>query len=173
MILDESLKEFTMKLFPLMAILVMTIACGKDNKSGRPAQPSVIPFTSNYSYNEISLRKEFMKQASKIIRLHGPEINLYFRQDVASLMKARLRSENIFMSEAVIYNASRNPVHSEINNSSITLYVGEQYPDQNWNHYINYNQSQKINTDRLILHELFELADIRDDNFRHTARFIN
>ena len=161
-----------MKHFPLMAILVLMISCGKDNKSGRSDLPTAIPYTSNYSYNESSLRQEYMKQASKLIRLYGAEINQYFRSDVAGLMKARLRSENILMSENVIYNTNRNPIHYEIHNTAVTLYVGEQYPDQNWNHYINYNQSQKVNTSRLILHQLFELAGIQDDNFRHTDRFI-
>jgi hypothetical protein len=140
---------------------MFAIACGKDNKSGATNNPQINGLVNQ----ETQLREDFIQNGKNIIRRYGSTINLHFRQNISSRIVQVLVSENILFTETVIYptgNYNKVPMPLIINNSMATFYIGQQYPNANWNNYLNQNQKQN---DRIILHILLEMIGINDSNY--------
>lgn len=158
-----------MKPLVLLAILVFAIACGKDNKSGSTNNPQINGLVTQESQQ----RENFIQNGKNIIRRYGSAINLHFRQNISSRIVQVLVSENILFTESVIYptgSYNKVPMPLIVNNSTATFYIGQQYPDANWNNYLRNNQKQN---DRIILHILLEMIGINDSNYQHSTSIVS
>ncbi len=159
-----------MKPLLLIGILAFTIACGKDNKSGTASNPQI----SGLIVQENQVREDFIARGKSIVKRYGSQINLYFNQNISSQITRVLVSENIYLTESVIYpngyGIAQNPIPMSVNNSLATLYIGQQYPNANWSNYLVANQQQ---SDQIVLHTLLEMIGIDDSNYRHSSSILN
>ncbi len=162
-----------MKFIALSFMFIFVIACGKENTSGKSGS------INNYDSNNYSLvqeeqtRSDFIKRGKNVIKNYGASINLYFGRNISSQMTRILVSENIYVTESVIYRnghySDNEPTSVSVHNSQATLYVGQQYPRANWNTTI----KQDKQSDRSILHTMLEMVGIDDTNYQYSNQIIS
>lgn len=156
-----------MKPFIILAVIVIAVSCGKDNKSGKT--PVNFIDSSPIVNQDDTVRSQFIDQARVILKEYGSEMNRYFRQNITTEISQRLRTENILISRAVLYNDRNVYTHSNNRNSLITLYSGDEYPKLSW---VRYFGQKDPNTDMMILHELLVMVGIQDLNYQDSRNIL-
>ena len=157
-----------MKPFIILAVIVLAVSCGKDNKSGK-TPVTTIDSSPLYVSQDDNVRTQFLDEAKVILRDYGSEMNRYFRQNITSEISLRLRTENILISRAVLYNDRNIYTHSNNRNSLVTLYSGDEYPKLSW---VRYFSQRDPNLDMMILHELLLMVGIQDLNYQDSRNIL-
>lgn len=155
-----------MKLFILMFTLLILVSCGKDNNSGHSESKNLSPLTAQ---EEEAIRQDFIREGREIMSRYEDQIKQRFGLRTAGLIRGRLRHENIYLSEAILYSDMNLITRSTVRNSLLTLYVGSERPDLSWTSY--YRARSQAYT-RLVMHELLLLGEVDDRNFFYTDQIL-
>lgn len=155
-----------MKLFILMFTLLILVSCGKDNHSGHTESKGLSPLTVQ---EEEAIRQDFIREGREIMSRFEDQIKQRFGLRTAGLIRARLRHENIHLSEAILYSDMNLITRSTVRNSLLTLYVGSERPELSWT---SYHRARSQAYTRLVMHELLLLAEVDDRNFFYTDQIL-
>ena len=167
-----------MKLFILSAILLLSVSCGKDNKSGDKVDPALLNningVTNIHSPNglyaeEEYVRQQFIDRSQVLVRQYRTKLNNFFNADIAQAMQAKLRRENIQTSDVILYGERNQYAHSANRNGLVVLYTGPEIPNKSW---VNYFVNKDLNLDRNIMHELLLLVGADDRNYQYTDQIL-
>jgi hypothetical protein len=158
-----------------LSLLLLVLACNGKNTSGKPAaystpliESEVGTYNSMTAEEETSLRREYLERCTNALRIHREEISGLFGQDRPGLIRNRLQGAPIDLSFHVLTSDRNEAVASVVRNGVITLYVGEEFPQLNWRRSLRSNRNQNLNI--FILHDVLELGDIDDSNYRYSQR---
>lgn len=155
-----------MKLTVLVLALFTAIACGKKNESGKPELKKwqATPYTS---VQEEEFRRDFVQTAQTLIRVHGQEMKVKFGLRKVGLMRNRMTLENVQVTEQIIMNDRNEIVRSFHRHGVLYLYIGQGNLD-----WIRAKAGNQFQFKKLVLHEVLEMAEIDDRNFRHSESIL-
>jgi hypothetical protein len=154
-----------MKLTSLILALLFAVACGKDNESGKP---STKRYTENYTtVQEEEFRQDFIREGLELVRVYENDLKMNFGARTVGLMRNRLKHENVVVTAQIIMNDQNEIVRSFHRNGVLHLYIGQGNLD-----WIRAKRGNQFQYKRLVMHEVFELADINDKNFRFTDKIL-
>lgn len=155
-----------MKLTSLLFVFLIAVSCGKKNESGKPETNrwESSPYSTE---QEEAFRREFVKTAQAIIKTNAEKLELLFGPHRYSIIKDRMKYENVQVTEQIIMNERNEVVRSFRRYGVLYLYIGQGNMD--WRRA---RTGNKYNYHKLILHEALELGDINDSNYRYTNRIM-
>lgn len=158
-----------MKAALLIFSLILLVACGKNNESGKsktifPQNPS--PYTD--SQLEL-IRQDFIREGKHVLTRYEDVMKEMFGARTVGLIRGRLRHENVQVTESLLFNDRNVYSRSTNRNSLITLYIGRDQADLSW---ASYHQTRPTMYTRLVMHELLLLGEVADNNFIFTDRIL-
>ncbi len=143
-----------MKPLSLLILLFSQLAFSAGHEGGNGGDP---------------IRMEFIRIGEKILADKTQNIISLTSQNIYNEMKAKLTIENIKISDAVLIDNGNSVVSAIGNTKTITLYTGGELQDLSWSRIIENKEIRK----KLVLHELFRLVDVDDDNYVYSNKIIN
>lgn len=155
-----------MKVTLLLFVVLISVSCGKKNESGKPETNrwESSPYSTE---QEEAFRREFVTTAQSIIRSNAEKLELLFGPHRYSLIKERMKLENVQVTEQIIMNERSEAVRSFHRYGVLYLYIGQGNMD--WRRA---RSGNRYNYHKLILHEALELGGINDSNYRYTNRIM-
>ena len=114
------------------------------------------------------VRLEFIDTGKKILKKYDKKLRLYLTLDQLEELKQKLSIEFISLTDQIIIDNGGSVVSAIGDQSGIVLYVGSEYPDLSWSYLL----KNRMITEKLILHEMFRLVGLDDDNYIYTNKVI-
>lgn len=161
-----------MKFMVLIAMSVFIIACGKENTSGKGSLSNGVnaPVANTLHAEEEVLRNEFINQGQVLLTTYQTRVRQVLGGDALQRMKNALRAGNISFSREELIGPNRRMERSQRNkNGGRTLYIGDKRPEMSWSEIL-YKRDK--NLEKLLMHELVEMANIDDRNLQYSSRIL-
>jgi hypothetical protein len=159
--------------FILLTFLLVIVSCGQK-KLGENT-PSTHPITTKQTVDGHErgnggdeVRLEFINRGEQILISYEATIKQILSLDQFNKMKDTLNIKRILLSEKELFDYSDSNVSAIENNGVITLYIGEDIKNLNWQSL--FKNSKRVN--KLILHEILRSSGLNDDDYVYSNKIM-
>ena len=115
------------------------------------------------------IRMNFLKIGENILKNYGSSIISLIGEDSFRKMVSRMSIEFIKLTRTPLKDNGGSYVSAIIEDNHLLLYIGEEIPSLSWEILL----LQKSEIEKLVLHEMFRLADVNDDNYFYSHQIFD